>query len=389
MDNYKKIVKIILKFLTIFIIAVLATLITEHYLFPRLSAMEFFSKYKILQKVAENVTIINKTEQVTIKEEDSISAIAEKASPAVVGIVSAAEKAPSGKSAPASKNGTGVIVASDGLIATYRSAIIENNARYRVFISDGSEHNAELFGVDEFSNLAYLKISASNLTAVSFANSADFRTGKKLVAIGNSGAEYQNQFASGLLSDINKTFNTAGKTLSFSEKLEGVFETDFIADESFLGGPVITYNGELAGITGTEIIDNQKNFFVIHSNAIRKSMELAIKNELALRPALGIYYIPITKKYAFVNNLEHDRGALIYSASGNQGLAIISNSPAEKAGLKINDIIIAVNNQEVNLDNPLSNLLSQYKKGDTVELLVARSGEEIKIKVELIMDWQI
>lgn len=382
-DNSKKFIKVLAKFLAVFIIAVLAVIFTEHYLFPRLSAAEFFSKYKLLQKAAENVTIINKTEQITIKEEDSISTIAEKASPAVVSIVSAAEKLPSGKSVPVSKNGTGIIVASDGLVATYRSAIIENGAHYRIFISDGSEHDAVLFGIDEFSNLAYLKINASNLTAVSFADSADFRTGRKLVAIGNSGAEYQNQFTFGLLSNINKIFNIAGKTLSSSEKMEGVLEMDFIANESFLGGPVITYNGELAGITGMEIIDNQEKFFVIPSSAVRKSMEIAIKNELAARSALGIYYIPITKKYAFVNNLGRDRGALIYSASGNQGLAIISGSAAEKAGLRINDIIIAVNNQEVNLDNPLSNLLSQYKKGDGIELLVIREEKEIKIGVSL------
>ncbi len=382
-DKLKKFIKFLAKLLAVFVIAALATIITEHYLFPRLSATSFFAKYKLLKEVAENVTIINKTEQITIKEEDSISAIAEKASPAVVNIVSAANKTLSGKSAPASQSGTGVIVASDGLIATYRSAIIENDARYRVFVSGGSEHDAALFGVDEFSNLAYLKINVSNLTAVSFADSADFRTGKKLVAMGNSGVEYQNQFASGLLSDINKTFNTAGKALSSSEKLEGVLKTDFADNESFLGGPVITYNGELAGITGMEIIDNQKKFFAIPSNAVKKSMELAIRNELAARPALGIYYVPVTKKYAFVNNVGRDRGALIYSASGSQGLAIISGSAAEKSGLKINDIIIAVNNQEVNLDNPLSNLLSQYKKGEKIELLVIREGKEIKIKAEL------
>ena len=384
MDNkIKKLTKLSAKLIIIFVVAVGAAIFAEHYFFPRLSATKFFSKYKLFQKAAENVTIINKTEQVTIKEEDSISTIAEKASPSIVNIVSVANKASSGKNWPISKGGRGIIVTSDGLIVTYRSAIIENDASYRVFISDGSGYDAVLFGIDEFSNLAYLKINASNLTTISFANSSDFRTGKKLIAIGNSEAEYQNQFTAGLLSNVNKIFNIAGKTLSSSEKTEGVWETDFITSDSFLGGPVINYNGELAGITGMELIDNQKKFFILPSNLVKESVELAIKNELTSRPILGIYYIPITKKYAFINNLKRDRGALIYSASGDQGLAIISNSPAEKAGLKINDIITAVNNQEVNLDNPLSNLLSQYKKGDEIELLVVREGKEIKIKVRL------
>jgi S1-C subfamily serine protease len=62
---------------------------------------------------------------------------------------------------------------------------------------------------------------------------------------------------------------------------------------------------------------------------------------------------------------------------------MISGSPAENAGIRINDIVLAVNNQEVNIDNPLSNLISQYKKGDSIELLLERDGEEIKIPVKL------
>ena len=74
---------------------------------------------------------------------------------------------------------------------------------------------------------------------------------------------------------------------------------------------------------------------------------------------------------------------MIYSPSGKQGLAIISGSPAEAAGIKINDIIISVNDQEVTLDNPLSNLINQNKKGDLIELTVDRNGQEIKIPVQL------
>ena len=113
-------------------------------------------------------------------------------------------------------------------------------------------------------------------------------------------------------------------------------------------------------------------------------MDLVMKNELGNRPILGIYYIPITKSYFLANNLNRDRGALIFSPSGKQGLAIISGSAAEKAGFQINDIIIAVNGQEVNIDNPLANILSNYKKGDEVELLIVRTGQEIKVKVKLI-----
>jgi S1-C subfamily serine protease len=364
----------------IFLVGGFGAVFLDFYAIPRLSTKAPFSKYEFFKKATENVTIINKTEQVTVKEEDSVNKVASQAAASVVNIISITAD----KSISQNKQGTGVIITSDGLVATYRDAIIEKDSSYRVLTSNGSSYEARLAGVDEFTNLTYLKLDASNLPAIPIANSNDSYPGKKLIAIGNSTGEYQNRFSAGLLSNTNKNFNLAGKTLSSSEKLEGVFETDFSGQGEYLGGPVVNYNSELVGINGSITIDNQKKYFQISSNNLRRSMELAIKNELGNRPALGIYYVPITKAHYFANNLSQDRGALIYSVSGKQGLAIISGSAAEKAGLEINDIIIAINGQEVNLDNPLSNMLSNYKKGDEVELLIVRNGQEMKVKVKLM-----
>jgi S1-C subfamily serine protease len=384
MNNNKKsnkVIKIATLGIFMFLMGLLGAAVFQSYILPKAILSPTFSKLGIFKKAAENVTIVNKTEEITVKEDDSVNKIASQPGVAVVNIISISNK---NQATPvSSKNGTGIIVASDGLIATYRTAIVESSAVYKILLFNGSVFDATLVGIDEFTNLAFLKIDASNLSTISFANSGDFYPGKKLIAIGNSFENYQNKYSSGLLSNINKTLNISGKTLSSSEKLEGAFETDINNQKDYLGGPVIDYNGELVGITGSLTIDNQDKFFQIPSNVVKNSMELAIKNELATRPYLGIYYLPISKAYALSNNLNRDRGALIYSPSGKQGLAIISGSPAEKAGLKINDIIIAVNNQEVNLDNPLSDLLSQHKKGDVVEFLVIRDGQEIKIPINL------
>ncbi|GBE16297.1 serine protease Do-like HtrA [bacterium BMS3Abin15] len=373
----KKIIRFLLIIIFIFIIGGVSSVIVDRYIFPKLSATKFFSKFKFFQKANENVTIIEKTEQITVKEDDSVNEIASQAATAVVNIVSISD------TGNQSGNGTGVIATSDGLIITYRDAVIKEEAKYKVLIFNGSSYDAELLGIDEFSGLAFLKINISNLPVMPFSNSSDSRPGKKLIAIGNSFGEYQNRFAAGLLSNINKTFNLSGKTLSSSEKLEGVFETDFNSQESYLGGPMIDYNGELIGIIGTVTIDNKQKYFQIPSNIVKKTMEAAIEGSLKERPYLGIYYVPITKAYAIANDLERDKGALIYSASGKQGLAIISGSPASKAGLKLNDVIIAIGEREINLDNPLSNILSEYKKGDEIELTVIRNGEGMSLKVQL------
>jgi len=383
--NSRKIAKGIAILFLIFFVGGIGGVYFDQQVLPFIRTNKYLSRINFLNRTAENVTVINKTQQVTIKEDDSINEIASQTSNAVVNIVSiATQKDPLTKIAKtANQSGTGIIVTSDGLIATYRGAIIEKDADYQAFLFNGNYYQASLVGIDEFSDLAFLKIDAPNLTAVSFADSSDIHPGKKLVAIGNSFGEYQNRYEAGLLSNINKTFNLGGKTVAISEKLEGVFEDDFKNRKEYIGGPVIGYSGDVIGIIGALTINGQDQYFEIPSNVVKNSIDLVIKDELASRPFLGAYYISISKEYSIANKLDRDQGALIYSPSEKQGLAVISGSPAENAGIKINDIIISVNGQEINLDNPFSNLINQNKKGDLVELTVDRNGQEIKIPVQL------
>lgn len=391
MENNDKKFKILaggaLFFALIFVIGGFGGVYMDRYLFPRLSEKSFFAKFSFFRKAAENVTVINKTEQVTVMEDDSINQIASRASTAVVSIISlnnttSASKATGAKAE--SLSGTGILVTSDGMIVTYRDTILEKDANYKVLLYNNNEYDAQLIGIDEFTNLAYLKIEASNLPSIDFANSDDFKSGKKLVFIGNSSSEYQNRFFAGLLSNNNKTFNLGGKTVSSSEKLEGVFESDFEGQQNYLGGPVISYGGSLVGIVGKISVDNKDLFFQIPSNLVRKSLTRMLNGELDKTPSLGAYYITITKEYVLSHdNIKKDRGALIFSPSGISSLAVIDGSPAQKAGLRIGDIVMAVNNKNVDLSNPLSNLVNQYKKGDQIELTVFRGEEEMKISVQL------
>ena len=373
-------------FVAVFAVGGLGGAYMERYLFPRLSENSFFGKFSFFKNASENVTIINKTEQVTVKEDDSVNQIASRASTAVVNIVSIDSRAQSARGRevrPESISGTGILVTGDGVIVTYKDTIFESDASYAVLLYNNDKYDAKLLGIDEFSNLAYLKIEASNLPSIDFANSDDFKPGKKLVSIGNSFSEYQNRFSAGLLSNINKSFNLSGKTVASSEKLEGVFETDFDNQQNYLGGPVISYGGSLVGINGKISIDNQDFFFQIPSNAVKKSLDRVLNGDLEKTPFLGAYYITITKEYTLSHDVKKDRGALVFSPSGLSSLAVIDGSPAQKAGLRINDIVTAVNDKNVDLSNPLSNLINQYKKGDQVELTVFRGEEELKIPLQL------
>ncbi|MDO8241197.1 MAG: S1C family serine protease [Candidatus Moranbacteria bacterium] len=382
----KKITKKVIFILVLMVFGGLGGIIADRYFFPYLSTTKFFSQYEFLKKGSEDITIINRTEQLTVKEETSISKIANQVSSSVVNIVSYTNKDAknvTAKKAVASKNGTGVIVTGDGMILTYASAINLADSKYQVMTYDGAVYEASLLGVDSYSNLAFLKVNANNLSAASFADSNSIKAGEKVITIANSFGSYANRYAAGLISDFNPEYNLAGLAISSSEKLEGVYEADFNFQKYFIGGPAVDYSGQIVGMAGVVEKNGASSFFLIPSNKVKLVIERAIRKELEANPVLGAYYIPLSKTYALENNLSVETGALIYSASGQQGLAVIANSPAQKAGLKLNDIITAVGEQKITLEKSFSDLLYQHKKGEQIELTVLRDGQEMKVAVQL------
>lgn len=176
--NLKKFIKLIAISIFIAILASIGALALNFYVFPKLSTYSFFSHYSFLKKAAENTTVINRTEQVVVKEDSTADKIASQAASATVEIVSIPNipNTPNNPKAAApvvGKTGNGVIVTSDGVIATYRNAINETDSTYKIILFDGSQYDASLLGIDGFTNIAYLKVDNSNLPIVSFADSDD------------------------------------------------------------------------------------------------------------------------------------------------------------------------------------------------------------------------
>ena len=383
----KKCLKYGLIAIAVFVLGGIGGVTFERYAVPRLAGIPELSQTRFFKKATENVTIINKTEQVVIREDDSVERIVSQPATAVVNIVTEKSVTPAASTAVRQEGNTetGVLLTNDGLIVTYhQSAPTDATLRYSVLLFDGTSHKAEYVGRDPLTNLAFFRLlDGVNAPAIALANSDDARTGRKLIAIGNAAGEYQNRLFVGILENIDRTFNLSGKTVASSEKWEGVFDMNLDNPEDFVGGPAIGFNGEMVGLVGEMDLDTAKRSFLIPSNVVRASMDRVIGGKLETRPVLGVYYRSITKAYALSQGLSRDRGALVYSPSGKTGLAVIAGSPADRAGLQYGDIVIAVNGAEINLDNPLARALSRFEKGDTMELTVLRNGEEKKITVQL------
>ena len=140
--NTKKFAKGIILVSLVFLIGGLGGVYFDQQVLPFIRTNKYLSRINFLERAAENVTVINKTEQITIKEDDSINEIASQASNAVVNIISITQQTdPLTKAIKnVDQSGSGVLVTSDGLVATYRSAIIEKNAVYQTFLFNGKNY---------------------------------------------------------------------------------------------------------------------------------------------------------------------------------------------------------------------------------------------------------
>jgi len=385
----RKLARLIFFVLLVFFLSGLSLVIIDRYLLPHLATVKWLGKYKLLKKATEDVVVVNKTEQVTVSEDQTISRYSNNSASSVAEIISYKKdskgSARLGDSSQV-KYGSGLIVTADGLILTHKDAIFSEQADYRIFVAKDKYFDARLVAIDSFTNLVFLKIDGTpDLSAASFIAPEDMKVGVKAVAIGRSSSGFQAVFKSGLVSQYESSFSLAG-AIPLSEKLQGVYIADFDMDEEgderTIGGAVADYNGNVIGILGVRKIADQKQYFIIPVNCVQELIKQYISTGSIKRGALGIYYLSLSAESASLSG-GPDKGALVYSPSGQQGLAVLSESAAEKAGIRVMDVIVSVNGEEVNSENNLAYLVSKYKPGEEINLKIMRDGKEMDIRVVL------
>ncbi len=389
----KKILKKLFNLFLIIALIIVVNIILENYILSRLAQNHYWSQFSFVQKVNKPVKIINKIEKVTLPQDKSIKEIVSQTNTAMVNILSLKTTTNSIKTKTKEtkfkllQNGTGVILTSDGLIiANKNSLVLGEDVNYKVLVFNGKSYTAKITWLDNFSNLVFLKLdNVNNLPVIALANSDDFMSGQKIIAISNKGKEYNNFLAEGNLETKDRTFNLSTSVVNSSEKLEGVFRLNLANTDDFDGGIVTNYKGEVAGLISSLKKNNQTEYLVIPSNKLKNIFEfyLNYQEDKKERARLGVSYLSINPSLVLSKQLPVNEGALIYSPSGRQGLAILKSSSADKAGIEVGDIIISVDNHLVNLDNPLSNIIAQYHQGERAKIIILRKKE----KKELIVNF--
>jgi serine protease Do len=277
--------------------------------------------------------------------------------------------------------GSGFVISKDGLIATNKHVVSDSEASYTVLTNDGKKYEAEVLASHPSLDIAVLKIKAPfGLPVITLGDSDSIKLGQTAIAIGNALGEFRNTVAVGVISGLSRTV-TAGGTNIGEETIEGVIQTDAAINPGNSGGPLLNLKGEVIGIN-TAMVSNAQNIgFALPINQVKKAIESVKKTGKISVPYLGVRYLVINSELAKKEKLSVENGVLIRGSA--DGPAITPDSPAQKAGLQAEDIILELDGQKIDQDHSLSYLIQKYNIGDQVSLKILRSGQEMTLKATL------
>ena len=257
--------------------------------------------------------------------------------------------------------GSGVIVDSDeGYILTNHH-VIEKAELITITLRDGRQLEAKLIGTDSETDIAVLQIEADDLTAVSAADSDRLEVGDFVVAIGNPFGLGQT-VTSGIISAL-------GRSGLGIESYEDFIQTDASINPGNSGGALVNLRGELVGINTAIHSPSGGNIgigFAIPVNMAREIMEQLIQHGEVQRGLLGVGPQDLTPELAKVFGIKRKHGAVIAQVD--------PDSPADRAGLKVGDVVVRVNKRPVRNSLDLRNMVGLLRAGSRIEMEVIRDG---------------
>lgn len=274
--------------------------------------------------------------------------------------------------------GSGFIVTEDGYIVTNYHVIAQaqkSRLAVSVFLSNGEKYEARIVGFEEANDLAVLKIDATGLSAATLGNSDNLAVGEEIFAIGNPLGELSFSLFSGRVSALNRDIQTKDATTGLVTT-NNMFQVDAAVNQGNSGGPVYNDRGEVVGIVTAKYMNVgvEGLGFAIPINDVANLVDQLInQGYISGRPSFGFVLSTVDSTIAQYYNMVE--GAYIYS--------IEKDSAAEKAGLKVGDIITELNGKEIKTFNDVSNEKKKYSPGDTVSLKIYRQGEHMEVSVTL------
>lgn len=269
--------------------------------------------------------------------------------------------------------GSGVIISSDGYIVT-NNHVIENSDQIKIKLHDNREFDAKLIGIDPSSDIALLKIDETNLPAIRWGNSDNLKLGEWVLAVGNP-FNLTSTVTAGIVSAKGRGIGIiSGSQLP----IESFIQTDAAVNPGNSGGALVNVNGELVGINTA--IASRTGSYSGYSFAVPVSIVQKVVDDLkqygdVQRAILGVKIQNVDAEIAKNFNLDKVEG--VYIASTEE------NGAAKAAGIKKDDVVIAVDGVHVNTSSELQEQISKHRPGDLVKVLVKRDNKEKLFDVTL------
>ncbi len=339
----------------------------------------------LLSKQATNGTSFGTNKVVT--EENVIIDVAEKVSPSVVTVSVETPRRrvlqfnPFGggfssrvEGGQPQDIGTGFIVSPDGLIVTNKHVVGTDGINYKVVTKEGGEYDVKEVSRDPSNDIAVIKIDATNLIPVDLGDSENLKVGQHVIAIGTALGEFRHTVTTGVISGLGRGITAGSAFEGFVEELDNVIQTDAAINPGNSGGPLLNSAGQVIGINVAIAQGAQNVGFAIPVNVVKTALNLY--NQTGKFPSkayLGVQYQMVSKQAAVLNNVPE--GAYVVD--------VLPESPADLAGLQVDDIITKMDGVTLTSDNPLASEIAKKKSGDVVKLDVWRNDETSQIEATL------
>ncbi|MCX7729662.1 MAG: DegQ family serine endoprotease [Candidatus Caldatribacterium sp.] len=265
--------------------------------------------------------------------------------------------------------GTGFVFRSDGYILT-NEHVIRGANEIKVTFIDGKEYKGKVVGADPMTDIAVVKIDATNLPTIPLGDSDKARVGEFVIAIGNPYG-LSHTVTVGVLSAKGRPIS-AGDS---GREYENFLQTDAAINPGNSGGPLLNLRGEVIGINTAILPYAQGIGFAVPINMVKSILDQLLAEGRVIRAWLGVYIQDLTPEMAEKFGLLEAKGALVADVS--------KGSPAEKAGLRRGDIVLKVDEKETPTVSDLQREIRSRRPGDRVRLEIWRDGKRMILEATL------
>lgn len=320
--------------------------------------------------------VYNSNKNVTVKESDTIKSAISKVYDAVFVIESYRGNTLSG-------TGTGFVYKKDqknGYIVTNHH-VVENATSVKVINSDGDEIDAKVLGTDVYTDIAVLAIDGNAVKQVAILGDSTKSTiGDTVFTVGSPmGSEYRGTVTKGILSGKDRTITV---TLSSGDFMMELLQTDAAINPGNSGGPLVNMNGEVIGMNSLKLVKDEIEGmgFAIPIEIVESELDALENGKEIERPVVGIEAIDVSNTYTLLRNRiqlekDFDKGIVVVNVQ--------NDTPAKTAGLRSNDVIVAVNGTEINDMAHFKYLIYKAGLGNTVTIEYYRGNQKHEVKVKL------